>query len=346
MWISFINWISQSASWLLVGVLIAGLIVIIGFIIWKLKDFAILSIILAASAGIIFTIPLISTVNYLVEKKAEEVAISEKKLELKTLVTQIENESLKKANLEKENKILEQELKLGNLNKEISLLKASQVSAMQFQKIAEVALIKTKMKQTKVWYESLSDLNKGLGLKASSFDDKVLVVNTYDIDPKFGINFNSIKVKKIDDNKIQVSGIIPSFIGFEQVEKINHIKEIRRNDYDKNNNLIRTTVNNNDEALRNAAAYESKYDSEYQTSLKNMENWSFLEESLVSLGENFVRMILGNVYENIEFVESSDDSFLPLESYLLKEIAISTEESNKLTDLLPIIENAKTVQEQ
>ena len=100
MWISFINWISQSASWLLVGVLIAGLIVIIGFIIWKLKDFAILSIMLAASAGIIFTIPLISTVNYLVEKKAEEVAISEKKLELKTLVTQIENESLKKENLE------------------------------------------------------------------------------------------------------------------------------------------------------------------------------------------------------------------------------------------------------
>ena len=66
----------------LVFYILSILIVIIGFIIWKLKDFAILSIMLAASAGIIFTIPLISTVNYLVEKKAEEVAISEKKLEL------------------------------------------------------------------------------------------------------------------------------------------------------------------------------------------------------------------------------------------------------------------------
>ncbi|MEE0878045.1 MAG: hypothetical protein UH788_02085 [Treponemataceae bacterium] len=78
MWISFINWISQSASWLLVGVLIAGLIVMIGFIIWKLKDFAILSIILAASAGIIFTIPLISTVNYLVEKKPKKLLFQKK----------------------------------------------------------------------------------------------------------------------------------------------------------------------------------------------------------------------------------------------------------------------------
>lgn len=346
MWISFLNQISQSASWLLVGVLIAGLIVVIGLIIWKLKNFAILSIMLAASAGIIFTIPLISTVNYLVEKKAEQVAISDKKLELETLVTQIENESLKKENLEKENKILEQELKLGNLNKEISLLKASQVSAMQFEKIAELALTKANIEQTKVWHELIGEEKKGKGIIADFYDDKILVVNTYDIDAKIGIDFKNIKVKKINKNKIQVTGIVPKYVGASKIVKDNIIKEIRRNNYNKDGTLTGTIVENKAESIRNADSYEAKFDKEYQKSLENIENWSFLKDAVVSLGENFVTMIFGGIYKEIEFVDSSDETFLPMETYLLKEIANSTEESNKLTDLLPIIEDAKTVQEQ
>lgn len=346
MWLSFLNWLSQSASWLLVGVLLVALLGVIGIIIWKLKEKSELAIVLAAGLSILITIPLVSTINFLVEQKARDVAISEKMTELESLKTQVENEFVKKENLEKENEILEQKLKLNSLNDEINLLKASQVSAMQFEKIAELALIKANIEQTKVWHELIGDeVKKGKGIIADFYDDKILVVNTYDIDAKIGIDFKNIKVKKINKNKIQVTGIVPKYVGASKNVKDNIIKEIRRNNYNKDGTLTGTIVENKAESIRNADSYEAKFDKEYQKSLENMENWSFLKDAVVSLGENFVTMIFGGIYKEIEFVDSSDETFLPMETYLLKEIANSTEESNKLTNLLPKIEEAKTAQE-
>ena len=68
---------------------------------------------------------------------------------------------------------------------------------MQFEKINEVALLKTHISQTKVWNEQIGDTKKGWGWLAKFYDDNYLVVNTYDID-------GNIKNKKIKNDKAAI----------------------------------------------------------------------------------------------------------------------------------------------
>ena len=354
-WMNFINWISQSASWLLVGVLLTALLTVIGVIIWKLKDNSVLAIVLTAGATVLITIPLVSTVNHLVELKAKNIVIAEKTQELENIKLKIENTALLNENLEKENEILakekeilEEEIKVNSLNQEINLLKASQASVNQFEKIAEVALIKANMQQTKVWHELINSgkidesntwiqsigkkINEQVGKTTSEYyDNKVLVVNTYEMDAKIGIDFNKIKVKKINDDKIQVSGIEPTYIGASKNVKTNHISEFRTNEYDADGTLRITTIDNTRQIQ--ARDKEAEYDRDYQKSLQNMENWDFLTDAVVSLGENFIKMIFGGVYKDIEFVEYSDELFLPMEKYIETEIQNYIDETKSLTSL-------------
>lgn len=354
-WMNFINWISQSASLLLVGVLVFALLAIIGLIIWKLKDCSVVAIVLAAGVSVLFTIPLVSTINCLVEQKAKNIVITEKNEELKNIKLQIQNNTLMNENLEKEKeilekekKILEEEIRVNSLNQEINLLKASQASVNQFEKIAEVALIKANMSQTKVWHElinsgKIDESNnwiQSIGKKISEqiykgtseyYDDKILVVNTYEMDAKIGIDFNKIKVKKINDDKIQVTGIEPTYIGASKNVKTNHISEFRTNEYDASGTLRITTIDNSRQML--ARDKEAEYDRNYQISLQNMENWDFLTDAVISLGENFIKMIFGGVYNDIEFVEYSDELFLPMEKYIETEIQNYIDETKSLTSL-------------
>ena len=64
-----------------------------------------------------------------------------------------------------------------------------------------------------------------------------------------------------------------------------------------------------------------------------MENWDFLTDAVVSLGENFIKMIFGGVYKDIEFVEYSDELFLPMEKYIETEIQNYIDETKSLTSL-------------
>ena len=237
-----------------------------------------------------------------------------KKEELSKLYLEIENEQLKNDNLKKE-------ISNNSLQKQVNLLKASQASAIQFEKIVELALIKTNINQTKVWYEPISQLQKGKGFFADYYNDNLLIVNTYDIDAKFGIDFKEIKIKKIDNNKIQVTGIKPIYVGSPKNIKKSIIKEIRRHDY-KGNRLSDTRIQQDTGYMNQANELENKYDQEYQESLENMDNWGFLKDAIVSLGQNFVRMIFKPIYgdDNIEFVEEDDGTFVNMKDYIDNEI--------------------------
>lgn len=191
---------------------------------------------------------------------------------------------------------------------------------MQFQKIAEIALIKTNIQQTKVWNGPISDLEAGWGIKADYYDDNLLVINTYDIDAKFGIDFNNIKIKKISNQKIQVSGITPTYIGSSKNIKDSQVKEIRRYDYDSNGNIKKINVKNDSISIKEADSIENELDKEYQKSLQSMENWEYLNDAIVTFGQNFVKLIFAPVYDEIVFTDEEDAEALTLKEYIETEI--------------------------
>ena len=88
LWIRFLNWLEQAGSWLLVGVCIAALIVLIGLIIWKVQG-RIAAVVLTVVACIVCMIPLISSINILIESKIKGSTMAEKREQLKNLELQI-----------------------------------------------------------------------------------------------------------------------------------------------------------------------------------------------------------------------------------------------------------------
>ena len=316
------------------GVLLIGLVLFLNIkkVMKDKGNNAVLAIILSTIFGCIIMIPVTIAfsrlVNISVQKQIKNVA----KEEIKRLKTEVENQQLKKENLEKQNQLMEQEITMNSLNKQIALLKSSQISAMQFQKINEVALLKTNISQTKVWNEQIGDTEKGRGILADFYDDNFLVVNTYDIDAKFGIDFQKIKICKINDNYIKVLGIEPIYIGSPRNVKHNIIKEIRTYDYDSNGNMKNRKIKNDKSSLFLVDQLEAEKDQEYQEALADMENWSFLYDAIISSGENFIKVIFAPAYETIEFVDEAEsgEEFVQLNEYLENEINNSEKQAKEL----------------
>ena len=74
LWIRFMNWLEQVGSWLLVGVFIAALVALIALIIWKVHE-RIIAVVLTTLSCILCLIPLVSSINILVESKIKGTAI-------------------------------------------------------------------------------------------------------------------------------------------------------------------------------------------------------------------------------------------------------------------------------
>ena len=335
----------------MIAVIICGL-VLIGFVLFlNIKNVlkengknAVLPVILSTVFGCIIMIPVTiafsTLVNISVKKQIKNVAQEE----IKTLQTEIENQQLKKENLEKQNELIKQEITMNALNKQIALLKSSQLSVMQFEKINEVALLKTHISQTKVWNEQIGDTKKGWGWLANFYDDNYLVVNTYDIDAKFGIDFQNIKICKINDDHIKVLGIEPIYIGSPRNIKHNIMKEIRTYDYDGDGNIKNKKIKNDKAAIYLVDKLEAEKDEEYQDSLADMENWSFLNEAIVSSGENFIKVIFAPAYATIEFVEEAEpgEEFVPLNQYLENEINNGERLAKEIEKALDVGRNAES----
>ncbi len=292
---------------------------------------AIYPTILAILLSCILMFPLTLSFNKLIKiqiKKGYVDDLSKTQIELQK--SKIEQEKLKaeKENLKLKNQLEEEkakkEIEVRELQKQIDLLKASQISAMNFHDILEVALIETEFNTKQVWNKGVTDLQK-----ASSFNpmydfyqDEYLIVNTYDIDAKFGIDFNEIKIKKINNNKIQVCGIKPKYIGSVKNIKNTEIAEIRECQYKegvpKPTGIV---VKKDKDSIIKVGQFEQENNKKYQDSLRDMENWKTFSNAVVSLGKNFIKMIFAPVYSEIEFVEESDESFMCIKDYIDNEIS-------------------------
>lgn len=214
-------------------------------------------------------------------------------------------------------------LKIRNeeLSRKITLLKAAQICAVQFERINELALIKTNIKQTKVWEENINDVKKhGIFLLKNYSNDVLLLVNVYDIDAKFGIDFNSIKVKKVNEESVIVAEINPLFIGASKNVKNTIVKEIRHYEYDENGERKNAVIKNDKDSLSLASKKAEELDREYQESLENMENWQFLNDAVKKMGENYVRLIFAPLYKNIEFTNLAQVDSMPMTEYIKSEI--------------------------
>ena len=311
LWLRFLNWLEQVGSWLLVGVFIAALVVLIGLIIWKIKE-RITAIVLTTLACVLCLIPLVSSINILIETKIKGTAISEKKAELKAIKLQVENEIIKKQNLELQNENLYKDIQINNLDDEINLLKNTQLSMNNLNRICEMALLETQLKSTDVRKEMLT-FDKGI--IADRVENEALVITTHDINAKFGVDLKQVLVREGDNNQLIISGIKSKYIGSDKNISDVKVCEIREIKY-KNGLVSNKAILNDKENLQRANNYAQLYETEYQKRLSNGLESDFMDEAVVKLSQNFITVILAPPKKEISFDNTAYSDGIPILDHL------------------------------
>lgn len=327
LWVKFLNWLEQVGSWLLVAIffaLIVGAIVLIAF---KVKE-RITAIILTSVACIVLMIPAISSINLIVETKEKGMVISEKKAELENLKLEVEKEMLLKEKLELQNENLAKDATIRNLDDEIDLLKNTQLSMNNLNRICEMALLETQLKQTDVRKHVL-DSEKGI--IADRVENEILVVTTHDINAKFGVDLKQVLVREGKDNQLIISGIKSKYIGSDRNisdVKISEIREIKyKNDLISNKSVLYDKAN-----IQRANNYAQLYETEYQKRLSDGLESNFLDEAVVKLSQNFISVILAPLKKEISFENDSTEEGMPIFDYLNSEIEAKQKEKIRIQE--------------
>jgi hypothetical protein len=349
-WYKLLDAIQSATAVLVIAGGLAGILLITLFSIFKIRKInASFAIIFSTVLSCFLIVPVISSFNNLINLKIKGILIDEGKAEIKIQKAEIEKlkaenkiRDLERIKLENQITISKQTIEMEALNDNIKLLENAQLSMQSFQKILELALLQTNLKQTMVRKEALNRPEAGLGIRADYYYDEVLVILTHDIIAKFGINLNEVKLSKVDGNTVVISGIQPTFIGTSRNITDALVKEIRRINYKKN--VINSVIVQNDRASALLAdRYSSAYETEFQTKLSAGAELAFMDDAVIQLAENFLRVMLAPLFKNIRFDDSYKTSAIPLMEYLQNELS---DYNNKRREIISITEELSLTNNQ
>jgi len=201
-----------------------------------------------------------------------------------------------------------------------------------FQQIAELALTQANFKYTLVKKEPTTEIEKGWNIRAEYYHDEVLVVSSYDVNAKFGVDLKEIKVIKVDNDTVIVSGIRSKYIGSDKWERNNHVKEIRRVDY-KYGEWFRTRILDARQDVVLADIKEQQFDLEFNKSVREGMELTFMNDVVIQLAQNFIKIVLAPLYKEVKFDNIERPEALSLLDYLANELKESDEEKYNLLQI-------------
>lgn len=307
-WAAFLGKIQSFGGWLFVIICLIVLIVLLAFVIWKVKN-RIAAIIITAAGCIICTIPLISSINFMAETKAKKLEVS-------------------KTNSKLQKELVSKEITIENLNNEIILLKNTQLNMNSLNKIFQVALLETQLRQTDVHKEIISEKD-GKGVFADRIENECLVISTHGINAKYGVDLKNIFIYEDEKNVLHVSGIKPKYIGSDKNETDKILSEIRQVQY-KDGVVNSVSVLSDKQSLRKASKFSDEYEKEFQKKLSDGLETEFMDEATRKLAENFIRITLAPLKKEIEFSPDKVKHSVSIIDYLNASIARKEKEVDSL----------------
>lgn len=233
------------------------------------------------------------------------------------------NRTLKEQNID-------QKAKIASLERQLDIARQNKAVINDYQTVNQHVLLQTNLNQVKYW-EDVTSREKGLmDMLNDTVETKPIVVNSYNIDAKYGIDMKKIKVRRVNSSKLQIAGVTPVYIGSTKFDKKTMLKEIRKEGY-KNGAKVSSKVYTDGEYIQQADNYESEKDREFRENFKNGDNIGPFRKAVTELGQYDIRKMFYNSYPEIEFLDNvpEDDSFVSLDEFIKSEISrLQTEIDN------------------
>jgi hypothetical protein len=319
-----IEYIQTATAILVICVCFAGIILVIWTALFKIKNHQ-AAVAVSTVLCCVIMIPLIISLNYYIQKSVAKSILDEENAKIARIRAENKARALEKEVLENEILIAKQTIEIENLNRKNLLLEGARLQLQGFQQIAELALTQADFKYNLVRLEPTTPTIEGWNILAEYYHDEVLVVSNYDINAKFGVDLKEVKVEKKDNNSVIVSGIRPKFIGSVKWEPHHMVKEIRRVDY-KHGERYRTKILDARKDIILADTKQQQFDLELHKKVSEGMELAFMDDVIIQLAQNFIKIVLAPVYENIIFDNTDRPEALPLMDYLAKELKENNEE--------------------
>jgi hypothetical protein len=328
---NIIEHIQNAATILVIGLCFAGIIFVMGISLLKIKN-RYVAVIISSVVCCIIMIPLITSLNYYIKKVAAITILNEEENKIAIIRAENKVRALEKQRLENEVLIAKQSIEIETLNKRNILLDRARLQLQGFQQIAELALTQANFKYNLVRLEPTTPIEQGWKILADFYHDEILVVTSYDFNAKFGIDLKEVRIAKTGNNSVTVSGIHPKFIGTDKWERNNMVKEIRRVDY-KYGKRFRTRILDARQNDILADIKEQQFDLEFNKRVSGGMEMAFMDDIIIQLAQNFIKIVLAPVYDNIIFDNIKRPEALLLMEFLAKELQENDEEKYKLLQI-------------
>lgn len=147
--------------------------------------------------------------------------------------------------------------------------------------------------------EEDSALDRMLGRKGRSYDE-VLSVMDCTVSYQRGIDLQKIKIAKISNSTVIVSGLTGEYISMPRFDYKDFFSEIRHVKLDKNGEVKRISVEDGDDYEKELRRKQSGYKAAFEESFMNGKDDGDNEE-LTRRAEDFIRIILQPIYAHVEF---------------------------------------------
>ena len=332
--------VSMTMSFFVMAACIIGIVLVLFFASTKLRKInAVLAIVLSTALSCILMIPLMTAFNSFVNKKvvnevtdSQLAEIEARKAQIKLLAANQELKEKEKEILDNKINMQKQSIEISGLEDSLRVLQNTQLNMQSFKEILELGLLEANLKQTNLYRKQLSGISTGMGLKADQYYDEGLVILTHDIDLKK----IKITVSKDFPNILWIKDIQPKFLGASKNKHVKEVAEIRR--VDIKNNIKTYNILNGQSEVKKANQYADLCEQEYQTRLSQGLETNFMNDAILKLAENFIKLILSPLKKEIRFDSGLDGDTMSLEDYIeteLKEIQakrLELEDSNKTFD--------------
>ncbi|MCL2042966.1 MAG: hypothetical protein FWG89_02375 [Treponema sp.] len=323
-WHNLQNAIGMAVPSVVFGVCILGILVIM-LLCAILVENEKLAIILSALLGCVLMIPIVASYHNMVKIENLILPIEElEDLNRRAEIRRNEREILQQESELRRMAVARelQSIEIETLNESIKLLERTQLSIGNFREIFQVALLQTNIEKTTINREIIQDIQTGWGIVADIYHDELLVIISYEVDAKFGIDLEAIRIQKIDESSIVISGIHPMYIGAIANNHDRHVAEVRRvnlKDSFGENVLDTIEINNSRLAINFSEGRAWEYMRQFQENLNSGAELGFMDSAVIQLSQNFLKYIFSPFYTNIEFSAGTIPEAVPFMDYFQTE---------------------------
>jgi hypothetical protein len=292
----FSSSIKGAFSWFIMFLSITAILVVVVVVIMSVK-ITWLAVIISTISGCFFMVPVTLGFNNFVDSKVGK----------------------KKNILENQATIVKQNIVIEGLENTIRNLESTMFNVQGLMKIMELGLLETNLKQPTIQRKRFDEnYNTGIIIKGGEYYE-YLEVMTHDIVAKFGVDLKSIRLSKQYSDTIVVSGIKPKFLGTTKNDPNWEVQEIRRITLDSQQNKTKIEIMDSKQYQKLIIEYMQESQKNYQQRLNQGLETTFMDESVIRLAENFIKLVLAPLNKNIIFSDTERDDGILLSEYLDQE---------------------------